>query len=374
MPTKHDYTSRAVRYTARFPLLTFVGIQINFWIIANLLLVSIMHMTSLIIGQTFQVSITGEFTPLLLLAVTLGVCYGLILGLTNYYLDQKLFRKLALGKIIIFKAVISLGVLILILVLLRYAFYELLILPTLPPDAAIANHEAWGFTFWLFVIYYFFMTLLISFINQVNKKYGPGVLVPLLLGKYRNPQEEERVFMFMDLKSSTTTAEKLGHLKYSACIRDCFFDINEVLLPFHAEVYQYVGDEIVVTWRAREGLENFTCIRFYFACRKQFRDKAAYYQSHYGLLPEFKAGLHVGKVSAVEIGEIKRDIAYHGDILNTASRIQSVCNQFNKDFLVSEELLERIGTHPNLKTEPLGMILLRGKTAEIAIASVEWVD
>jgi adenylate cyclase len=74
MPTKHDYTSRAVRYTARFPLLTFVGIQVKFWIIANLLLVSIMHMTSLIIGQTFQVSITGEFTPLLFLAVTLGVC------------------------------------------------------------------------------------------------------------------------------------------------------------------------------------------------------------------------------------------------------------------------------------------------------------
>jgi adenylate cyclase len=82
----------------------------------------------------------------------------------------------------------------------------------------------------------------------------------------------------------------------------------------------------------------------------------------------------LGKVSAVEIGEIKRDIAYHGDTLNTAARIQSVCNQFNKNFLVSEELLERIGTHPNLKTEPLGMILLRGKTAEIAIASVEWVE
>src|SRR5688500_16884645 len=114
MPKKLDYTTRAVRYYARFPVITFVSIQINFWIIANVLLVSIMHMTSLIIGQTFQVSITGEFKPLLFLAVALGVCYGLVLGLTNYYMDQKFFRKRALGIIIIFKTVISLSVLILI--------------------------------------------------------------------------------------------------------------------------------------------------------------------------------------------------------------------------------------------------------------------
>ena len=100
------------------------------------------------------------------------------------------------------------------------------------------------------------MTLVISFINQVNKKYGPGVLVPLLLGKYRNPQEEERIFMFMDLKSSTTVAEELGHLKYSSFIRDCFMDINQVLLPFNAQVYQYVGDEIVVTWTVSDGLKD----------------------------------------------------------------------------------------------------------------------
>jgi hypothetical protein len=43
-----------------------------------------------------------------------------------------------------------------------------------------------------------------SFINLINKKLGPGVLIPMLLGKYRNPREEERIFMFMDLKASTT--------------------------------------------------------------------------------------------------------------------------------------------------------------------------
>ena len=132
------------------------------------------------------------------------------------------------------------------------------------------SEESWPIVFFLLGVYYFFMTLVISFVNQVNKKYGPGILIPLLLGRYRNPKEEDRIFMFMDLKSSTTTAEQLGHLKYSSFIRDCFSDINEVLYPFRAQVYQYVGDEIVVTWPEKEGIKNHFCIEFFFACKRQF--------------------------------------------------------------------------------------------------------
>jgi adenylate cyclase len=189
------------------------------------------------------------------------------------------------------------------------------------------------------------MTLLISFINQVNKKYGPGVLLPLLFGRYRTPKEEERIFMFMDLKSSTATAEKLGHLKYSSFIRDCFSDINEVLFPSRAQVYQYVGDEIVVAWPEHAGLKYYFCINFYFACKNQFSLRAQYYLTNYGLVPEFKAGLHSGMVTAVEIGELKRDIAYHGDTLNTAARIQSVYNEYGKSLLHPVISLTKPGCH-----------------------------
>ena len=234
------------------------------------------------------------------------------------------------------------------------------------------SHRSWEYLFYLLLIYYSFMTFLISFINQVNKKYGPGVLIPLLLGRYRNPKEEERIFMFMDLKSSTTTAETLGHLRYSSFIRDCFTDINQVLLPFRAQVYQYVGDEIVVTWMEYEGIKNNFCINFYFACQLKFRDRAEYYRTNYGFLPEFKASVHSGKVTAVEIGEVKRDIAYHGDTLNTAARIQSVCNDYKKSFLVSEYLFEKLGRNENITSEPLGTILLKGKSEKVGLVSVEW--
>ncbi len=70
----------------------------------------------------------------------------------------------------------------------------------------------------------------------------------------------------------------------------------------------------------------------------------------------------MGKVTAVEIGEIKRDIAYHGDTLNTAARIQSMCNDYQKKFLVSDYFLERSGLDNHFKIEALGMTILKGKT------------
>lgn len=373
MGKKFEYTTLAHRYTARFPVLTYVGTQANFWIIANALLAIIMNLQSQMISQAFKIPAPGEFGTMVLIAVILGALYGVALGLTSYYLDR-FFRKQALGKVILLRTLTSLGVLIFILALLRYVFFHPSVSPSLYIQGITLNEESWRTLFFLLVIYYIFMTLIISFINQVNRKYGPGILIPLLLGRYRNPKEEDRIFMFMDLKSSTTTAEGLGHLKYSAFIRDCFSDINEVLYPFRAQVYQYVGDEIVVTWPESEGLKNHFCLAFYFGCKRQFQNRTKYYMTNYGFLPDFKAGAHTGRVTAVEIGEVKRDIAYHGDTLNTASRIQGVCNDYGKSFLVSKFLLDKVGLHPEMKVQDLGMILLKGKTTKVGVVGVEWAE
>ncbi|MBT1705833.1 adenylate/guanylate cyclase domain-containing protein [Chryseosolibacter indicus] len=371
MREKFDYTKLVNRFASKFPLISYVGIQINFWIVANVLVMYIMHTTSRFIGQTFQVSVSGPLTPLLLIALFMGVAYGLILGPMHYFLDQKYFRNLALGKVIVLKAITSLGVLILIFFLLKHVLFALVMSPAIPEDYKVLSDESWGLLFRLFVIYYFLMTLLISFINQVNKKYGPGILLPLLLGNYRNPKEEHRIFMFMDLKSSTSTAERLGHLKYSSFIRDCFLDINSVLHRFRAQIYQYVGDEIVVTWPESDGLKDHFCVQFYFACQEAFQNRSAYYMTVYGLLPEFKAGIHTGVVTTVEIGDVKRDIAHHGDTLNTTARIQSICNEKEKRFIASKTLLDKLGPHHKMQTQDLGKVLLKGKLNAVELLSID---
>lgn len=374
MGKKFEYTTLAHRHTARHPLLSHVVKQAYFWVIANILLVTLMHLQSRTITQTFHNPLAVSYKSLLSIAALLGLVFGIVLGLTGYYLDRNVVRRQSLGRVIMLKTLISISLLVAILWLLRYVVIGIFVAPSLVANGITIEEGAWESLFLLLVIYYLFITAVINFINQVNKRYGPGILLPLLLGRYRDPREEERIFLFMDLKSSTRTAEELGHLKYSSFIRDCFADINEVLYPYTAQVYQYVGDEIVVTWPESEGLRDHACIAFYFACNKQFAARRDYYLEHYGLLPAFKAGAHMGIVTAVEIGEVKREIAYHGDTLNTAARIQSICNMYEKNFLASALLIEKLGPLPSMKIEDLGSLALKGKASKVSVVSVEWME
>jgi adenylate cyclase len=88
-------------------------------------------------------------------------------------------------------------------------------------------------------------------------------------------------------------------------------------------------------------------------------------------LPSFKAGVHCGKVTAGEIGSIKRDIVYSGDVLNTASRIQEKCNHYHVDFLVSGETLELMDETSNYAPVHLDTIELRGKEANIDLYTIK---
>lgn len=224
----------------------------------------------------------------------------------------------------------------------------------------------------------FFVTMIIwgllvsatQFMLQVNDKFGQGVLWKFLTGRYYRPREEERIFMFLDLKSSTTIAERLGHIKYSRFIQDCFIDLA-VVEKNEAEVYQYVGDEAVLSWSITNGLVNNNCIMAYFNFARHLQSKQAYYNANYGIVPEFKAGVNGGKVTVAEVGIIKKEIAFHGDTLNTASRIQDQCSEWNRSLLISEYLEEKLNWTQNLTRQPMGNIKLRGKEKNIRIYSVE---
>jgi len=93
---------------------------------------------------------------------------------------------------------------------------------------------------------------------------GPGTLANLLLGRYHRPVEEERIFMSLDLNDSTAIATALGPLRFNDFKNDFFHDIAEPILETRGRIYQYVGDEAVVTWTAERGLHQGNCLRCVF--------------------------------------------------------------------------------------------------------------
>ncbi len=208
-----------------------------------------------------------------------------------------------------------------------------------------------------------------NFLKQVNRKFGPGNLQRLLVGKYYHPQRENRIFLFLDLKSSTSHAERLGHQRYSSLIQDCFRDLA-VALEHRAEVYQYVGDEAVLSWEAGIGLEGLNCLRAFYRFRDQLGARSRHYERLYGFVPEFKAGGNIGEVTGVEVGEIKREIAFHGDVLNTAARIQALCNEYAEELLVSEYLKNALPVSSEFTFQRIGTMQLRGRQLPLDVYAV----
>jgi len=205
---------------------------------------------------------------------------------------------------------------------------------------------------------------------QITSKFGQGVFGAIVLGKYQIPKEERRVFMFLDLNGSTSIAERLGDERYHQLLRDFFSDITNPILDNHGNIYQYVGDEVIVSWGYTEGMKNATCIQCFFDLKQHIQANRQKYINRYGFVPTFKAGIHCGMVVAGEIGIIKRDITYSGDVLNTTSRIQHLCKEYNHEIIASGDVVAGMGINVLFSSQFLGSIKLRGKEKELRLNGI----
>jgi len=223
-------------------------------------------------------------------------------------------------------------------------------------------------------IYILILYLLFAFYIRINLLLGEDVLWKFLLGKYRKPTEEHRIFMFLDLRASTTIAEKLGEERYFNFLKDVYEHATSSILYSRGQIYKYVGDEIIISWKTEKGISNARCLMCFFEIQRTLKDETHYFQETYGVIPEFKAGLHYGYVMAGEIGVVKREIAFTGDVLNTTARIQSKCNELGVDILLSKLLLDKLDIQEKengYKSKKIGDIVLKGKEQSLVLFTVQ---
>ena len=176
--------------------------------------------------------------------------------------------------------------------------------------------------------------------------------------------------MFIDMKSSTTIAEKLLHKKFSYLVQDIFNDMA-VVDNYNGEIYQYLGDGAIISWNIKKGLKRNNYLKAYYAFINVISKREKYYQRKYDLIPKFKAGMHVGKVMVLQVGQIRRDISYNGDTLNTTARIESMCNENRQNLLVSGDLHDMMKNQEGYSFKNIGNIKLKGKRKAIDIYQVK---
>ena len=299
-----------------------------------------------------------------------GVAAGIIGGSGVVFLWEKWLRNKDYGKALIYILFSYLGIFVIVNLIneLYFQSQELgssIFHPQVWTESmnGLLNVNLHSLLLWLVIV---LGTLIVL---QVNDKYGPGIFISFLLGRYFQPKREERIFMFLDLRSSTTIAEKLGEERYFNFIRNVFKDVTPAILRSKGEIYQYVGDEIIISWKMKNGIENANCLQCFFQVQASLLKKKEYYEKNYdGICPEFKAGIHYGHVMAGEVGVVKRDIVFSGDVLNTTARIQSKCNDLGVNVLVSKFLLDKLSLKNNkIDLQEMGDMLLRGKQKKVVL-------
>ena len=220
-----------------------------------------------------------------------------------------------------------------------------------------------------FLVFFWLAAFLNTVFKGLRKKVGPGNFKRWLFGFMNKPREEERIFMFIDLKGSTTAAEKLGHRKFSRLCQDVFNDMA-IMDNYYGEIYQYLGDGAIVSWKVSSGLKNLRFLHAFFAYTRVIHSRRHYYNRKYGFIPQFKAGIHVGKVMVLQVGKIRRDISYNGDTMNTAARIESKCNELHQNLLISAQVFQILPDKKAFRFKNVGEIPLRGKRKAVEIYGV----
>jgi class 3 adenylate cyclase len=206
----------------------------------------------------------------------------------------------------------------------------------------------------------------IQFLLQMNRMIGANVLGYFVAGVYHRPKAEERIFLFLDLAGSTQIAERLGSARYFELLRRFADDLTEPVLETEGEIYQYAGDEVVITWPMATGLRAANCIRCFFGIRAAVSRDPARYERDFGVLPTFRGGLHGGTVTAGELGDLRRQIVFVGDILNTAARLEEYAKGTGFDLVASGAVLGQLALPPGIEATPCGELALRGKEASVA--------
>lgn len=297
---------------------------------------------------------------------------GLTIGTVEVKFFSHIFAKKSFLSKIFRKTMAYIVFMILVLLGLRLFGYSIAY------DTNLADARVWDSMqvffvsriFWTVELYIAIIIISTLFFTEVSESMGFEVLSNFFIGKYHTPIEENRIFMFLDMNSSTTIAEKLGHVQYFELLREYYEDLSDPIIQCSGQLYQYVGDEVIVSWRVNNNT-SVECIKCFLLMKEKLESLSGKYQKKYGVSPSFKVGIHLGRVTSGEIGAMKKEIVYTGDVLNATARIISLCKEHLVDILISSDMRNEIGDQTEYQFISKGTNKLRGKNESMELFTLK---
>jgi adenylate cyclase len=299
----------------------------------------------------------------------IGILVGALISYLEFYVFPEKGRSLKFMSLLLIRTVLYIGSISLIV------FFVLLISRMIRLDMSFSqvlvseDFKRYIFEedFKVAIIYTVAFAFIINFSILMIRKMGKDVMWGIVTGKYYQPSEVERIFMFLSVRYSDQIVKKIGHLHFHKFLADFFYDITIPILEHRGTIYEYVDDLVVVSWKPPDGLQNANCIRTFYTAKEKVKESSERYYTNYGFVPKLIAGYHIGKVVRGELGEIKGSIVFFGDVMNTTSRIKEQCEVLEKDLLISAELKYRLTLPKIYCSGSCGEISLKGKQKDLEL-------
>lgn len=203
-------------------------------------------------------------------------------------------------------------------------------------------------------------------ILRVVDMIGQKHFMDFLFGTYHQPQEKNSIVLFLDMVGSSTVAEKLEPRKSMDLIAEFIYDCSYIFRIHGGDILNYTGDGLVVLWPRHQSNHALAAVH---KLRNHFGSKSVrtHYWKKFGILPDFRIGLHAGPVVISQIGEEKLFLGLYGDVVNTAARLEQMNKEFGTHILLSSEVIQGLNQSWKTLLKPLGEQAVRGRDEKIQV-------
>jgi adenylate cyclase len=329
----------------------------------RLRLLAVIIVLGAISGIAFNLTQGRTLTSAMVVGMTYGLVMSLVLGVIELFiLDGPLRAWLS-----DLSFTVNLSV--------RSAIYAAVIalIQWFPIGEIVAGlpREVSSKTFWAGSAFSAVLSIVMNLGLGISNIVGYRTFLNFITGRYHAPVEENRFVLFVDIAGSTGLAERLGGIGIHRLLDRTFRLLTLAVSDYRGEVLNYVGDEVIVTWRERSGAIDCRPLRCFMAMRDELAQASDQLEREFGVTPRIRGSLHFGPVIVGEIGDVKRAIVFNGDVMNTAARLEELSRKVDGGFLASSAAMQRFRSTPPFAVRDLGRLAIRGRADGIDVVGID---
>jgi adenylate cyclase len=314
-------------------------------------------------GIAFNLAQGRTMAPAMAVGMTYGLVMSLALGIIELFILDGPLRNWLSGLSFTVNLFVRSMIYAAVIVLIQW----------FPIGEIIAGvpRQVSSKTFWAGSAYSAVLSIVMNLGLGISNIVGYRTFINFITGRYHAPVQENRFVLFVDIAGSTGLAERLGGIGIHRLLDRTFRLLTLAVSDYRGEVLNYVGDEVIVTWREQSGAIDCRPLRCFVAMRDELVQASDQLEREFGVVPRIRGSLHFGPVIVGEIGDVKRAIVFNGDVMNTTARLEELSRGVDGGFLASRTAMERFSSKPPFAVRDLGRLPIRGRADGIDVVGIE---